>query len=949
MTPIEILRAAANFIQAESASGGELPTGELRFILEPAQGHEKRALVAELAELLESEQFLLDPLFEPGEREAVEFWVLRFPGVENTFPDSTLFEMAYVLDDRLSLLSCEPDLSSRIYTDPQPKGADGQTESTSILGDSCWVDKPEPSDFHWALKSTRVDKAWQISPSKGAGILIGQPDTGVAPHPELEVGALRFDLAKNIVNNSNDPTDPLDPGAGNPGHGSSTSSVAISRQTGSVSGSAPGAELVPIRAIESVVVFNGAPVAKAVDHARRSGCHVITMSLGGNVSRSLRKAIRRAVDDNIIVMAAAGNCVRLVVYPARFSDVIAVGGVNVDDKMWKGSSRGSEIDFSAPAELVWRARHDVDNGGTPVVSGGQGTSFAVALSAGIAALWLSHHGRDELIAEAQSRGINVQELFRIAAKSTARKPSGWNSNRLGSGIIDAEELLNLAPGSIPTTATEGVAALPDIGDVRPLVLEATGRLPSEPNFDWEKYEAEISNMILNDARFGKYSGVPGAENNSSSVVLSKSATSAIGSSGDPALTELKSEPRQIAQAIQRIRSSNSPPASRAILARDSSSPFESASTITEAAIQANLDQAGIKNRLDKAESRLNQLVDGQPEASSAQTLKKDILEESERVLTKLRDEGDGAEFTRQEKVALEALVKLEGRPAIKIEDGSIDFNDPILGDWQGQAVLLRQTIETLQTSVGRINLGGTHVGTGFVVGDGLIMTNRHVLEGLAIPLPGPNNPEQWIFVDHDAAINFSESGKDAAASFKIKSVAFSGANQILNQPVDFDDLDMAILEVESTNVSGNSLPSSLTLNNAVEAVDGAGELFMMGYPAMPRTLPKTDDGNLNMDVVNRLSEIFGQSYSVKYLSMGIVEHPIGTLPDDPMRWVFAHDATTLAGYSGSAIIRVADGPAKIVGLHFAGDWLRANFAHSMKAILDNNGVPPTVLERLNLQ
>ena len=56
---------------------------------------------------------------------------------------------------------------------------------------------------------------------------------------------------------------------------------------GRVTGTAPGASLGPIRAIKSVVRITQSRVAQAIEHARRKGCHVITMSLGGLQARAV--------------------------------------------------------------------------------------------------------------------------------------------------------------------------------------------------------------------------------------------------------------------------------------------------------------------------------------------------------------------------------------------------------------------------------------------------------------------------------------------------------------------------------------------------------------------------------------------------------------------------------------------------------------------------------------
>jgi hypothetical protein len=240
-------------------------------------------------------------------------------------------------------------------------------------------------------------------------------------------------------------------------------------------------------------------VARAIDHARAQGCHVITMSLGGVFSWAVRRAIRRAVKDNLIVMAAAGNCVRLVVWPARHGDCLAIGGINVDDEMWPGSSRGSAVDVAAPGELVWRARNPEQQPGTNDVSGGEGTSFAVAMTAGVAALWLAHHGRDKLINGLNS-GETLQERFRALLKATARVPPVWDSSKLGAGIVNAHDLLLRDPSEIamPEAVTAPVSSVDDAvaeslamsGVPIPESAEARPQLPGH------EYRAELAYLAL---------------------------------------------------------------------------------------------------------------------------------------------------------------------------------------------------------------------------------------------------------------------------------------------------------------------------------------------------------------------------------------------------------------------------------------------------------------------
>lgn len=405
------------------------------------------------------------PLFDP-DRELDRFRRITLAGVTPA-DRADLFDMARAMRDILGAETVDPDLATG-YSEADPSGTapeEGSPESADFAF-WCWMpDKAEnlPADPDWAMTLTRTRAAWALStaagrPAKGVGIVIAHPDTGVVPtHSELPPGLITDPLAVNLVEPGQPPVDPLN--GGNEGHGTATGSVAASPESGAMSGSAPAARLVPIRAIRSVTVFDQSRVARAIDHGRRSGAHVISLSLGGLFSSALHAALRRAVDENIIVVAAAGNCVGEVVWPARYDEAIAVAGVNAALKPWKGSCRGSAVDISGPAEFVRRAdARDPANPGK--VSGGQGTSFATAHLAGLAACWLAHHGRAALIAGLPP-GVTMQALFRTRLKAGARVPPGFDTERFGAGVVDAVTLLQPAPLSeaAPEAAPRSIAAL----------------------------------------------------------------------------------------------------------------------------------------------------------------------------------------------------------------------------------------------------------------------------------------------------------------------------------------------------------------------------------------------------------------------------------------------------------------------------------------------------------
>ncbi|MBK7820509.1 MAG: S8 family serine peptidase [Tessaracoccus sp.] len=924
MKGIDVLRLllAARDPDAE-VTGLDLAT--LRFVVEFRTVIDIDAVKGRIADLLETEpdSFQFYPLFDgvpdeqppaPSEAEFGEFYVLQFPGLDRTVDNEMLFAMGYELADELDAVTVEPDLGTQIYVEPLPPDAAPEGVIKGAFAGTCFVDTDPPKDTLWALERAGVLSAWAASPARGAGISIAQPDTGVTKHVELSDVDQRDGF--NILTNRPDPTDPL-AANGFPGHGTSTASVAVSGAAGQVNGSAPGATLIPIRAVESVILlFNGSAIAKAVDHARRHGAHVITMSLGGTPSRAMRQAINNAIAEGIIVLAAAGNCVRLVVYPARYDEVIAVAGSNVRDLPWRGSCRGPRVDITAPGENVWRAVAGPTGTDT---AGGQGTSFAVALTAGTAALWLSHHGVEEVREAAAQRGTTVQQLFRESLVATARTPANWDTSDFGVGIVDAGALLarpldsprpihlEAAPGAPPPETLELLAEAWGAVDAVRLSGVAT-----DPRF-----QLELSTLALEDARVGA-AEPGGAESSMARNGVSPQLAAAIGPTTPPpagrTTPTTRADPVLAPDPVVLVATRTggleaaadiSPEAARDLLAANRDAPVD--------AISERLKS--VRASLAKTER-----------AAQLKPLHDQLLRDTRRVVKRL-SAGKPVPDDIDARVGLEALVQLEGRPALRMTDDVVDPDDPGIGEWAGALLLQQDRLRGIHGSIGRIDTaGGAHAGTGFVVGDGLVMTNRHVLETLAFPAPRRVQPTTWVLHGRPT-INFSPSGKDPSRTFAIREVAFSGPNPA--DVVNFANLDLALLRIEKTNTDGEP-PPPLRLSD-MSAGEGA-KLFVIGYPAMPTALPSDEEGRRRMDVVRRLGEIYGTTFGVRYLSPGLVmQTPTQFRPDDPNPRVFTHDATSLGGNSGSCVLSFDDN-LDVAGLHFAGDWLRANFAHAMDGV-----------------
>lgn len=918
MDYLAVLRRLLNQVQSVAMATEGFPPDELRFVLEYKSIPDFNAELERVTALLHStnlQLYPLDPLLE-------SFLVLRCLGVERTLPSRELFSIGYALADALHLVSAEPDLGTGFYTAPGEPGEEAATEAFEWLEATCIVDKLPPQDRHWALKLTGVVDAWAAT--RGEGIIIAQPDTGIAAHNQLGEEMLDKTRACNIIDNNLNPADPLSPKMGNPGHGTATASVLAGRDTELMCGAAPGARVAPIRCIESVKVFNAAPVAKAIAHATRVGCHVISMSLGGVPSSALHAAVREAVKANLIVIAAAGNCARIVVWPARYAEVIAVGGSNVDDGTWIGSCRGGAVDISAPAELVWKAQRNAAAESMGVVAPGQGTSYATAITAGVAALWLSHHGRDNVIAHAARQGVNVQQLFKAALLATSRQPQGWDSENYGRGVVAADALLELALSDILVVNKEALAGPEQ--DVQTLLNQEFGVAAADSTLHLVKYQPEIAAIALAQARVSGHASDLKAESKWFSTRPSGKLNNAIQQSTDWRLKQFTE--------VQGLTSLSRLPSTGPLSLLDKRMSLALPTKILGLESAQGLDPERVRDYL-RGTGKSEQLARFERLLEARQGISLDLRRELVgAVEQELDNYVKGVKPQALNTVGLEALVRMTGRPALRVRNNDVDSSHPEAESWSDTLYMMRNdhTLQDRLARIGRIDVGGIHVGTGFLVGNGILLTNRHVLQAFAAPVPQRNNPKGWVMLSDDVTIDFADdpSSLTTATRFRITEVIGAGEKEIPEHSLDLSCLDIALLQVESFN-GQQYLPTPMSLVKDPSRADRKNQVFLAGYPGRPGSLPRTVTGEIDAQVASRLNQLFSADYGTKYLSPGLIMQGVGTLNGDTGRCVLTHDATTLGGCSGSPIINF-NAPQSVVGLHFGGSWLRENYAHGIGAV-----------------
>lgn len=256
-----------------------------------------------------------------------------------------------------------------------------------------------------------------------------------------------------------------------------------------------------------------------------------------------------------------------------------------------------------------------------------------------------------------------------------------------------------------------------------------------------------------------------------------------------------------------------------------------------------------------------------------------------------------------EELALETIVVREGRPVLLVENDDYKLAGPETETWKVRLDLpdVRKVLRSILPAVGRIEVDNnpsyTWIGTGWLVDDDIVVTNRHVAGEF-----GTRGPAGFTF---RRGWPDATKGMSSRIDFK-EELGVAQANEfrvldILHIEED-DGPDIALLKVERTASNGRQLAGKLRL--AGQRATEQQFVATIGYPAADSRVP-------DQDLVRR---IFGDVYNVKRLAPGQVIRSADGL--------VLHDCSTLGGNSGSPIVDLTTGEA--IGLHFSGLFLKEN-------------------------
>ena len=232
--------------------------------------------------------------------------------------------------------------------------------------------------------------AWDLAQGDSS-VIIAIVDTGIDyTHDDLTGKVIK---GYDFVNEDFDPKD-------DNGHGTHVAGIAGAKANNGIgiAGVCPGCSLLAIKVVTADGAGANSWIANGISNAVSLGARVINLSLGGlEASQTILLAVQQAYQQGAIIVAASGNDgSSLTMYPAGFSEVIAVGATNQYGSRASFSSYGSHLELAAPGQVIYSTLPG------NAYEAWNGTSMACPHVAGLAGLILSY---DSTLTNAEVRQI----------------------------------------------------------------------------------------------------------------------------------------------------------------------------------------------------------------------------------------------------------------------------------------------------------------------------------------------------------------------------------------------------------------------------------------------------------------------------------------------------------------------------------------------------------------
>lgn len=279
------------------------------------------------------------------------------------------------------------------------------------------------TDTMWHLDMIDADAAYE-SGYMGQGVKIAVIDTGVNEHNALKGRILE---GYNYLNDSTDTADAN-------GHGTNVAGLIAGCDDVEMVGTAPKAEIVPLKCFSGSQGSSVMMTRAILEAVNKYDCDIINLSVClKNEVESVKEAVDYAVENGVIVVAAAGNDgTSIIRYPAYYDNVISVGAVKQNGELSWCSNYNDGVTLTAPGESItttsYRGKYTTCTG----------TSFSAPLVTGAVA--------DLLSANPYLTPENIMEI--IKSNSADMSTEGYD-NYYGWGILNVRNYLTAINASFP--------------------------------------------------------------------------------------------------------------------------------------------------------------------------------------------------------------------------------------------------------------------------------------------------------------------------------------------------------------------------------------------------------------------------------------------------------------------------------------------------------------------
>ena len=275
----------------------------------------------------------------------------------------------------------------------------------------------EESDFYAELQYafSKMGLSRLSGGESGNGVRLAVIDSGIrADHPAIKGGvASAFSAFPDA-----------DAKLLNDGHGTAVASI-IAAQSG-MKGVARNVALLSAQVFRlneaGHVLADTYDIVRGVDWAVANGARILNLSFAGRKDQLLEKALSKADEKGVILIAAAGNegAEAPAAYPAAYSNVIAVTATDAEDGLYVFANRGDHVELAAPGVDVLVAAGEEGYGLQT------GTSLAAAYISGSVALMLE-----------REPDLTVQGIKDRLARAATDLGEAGRDREFGFGLLDA--------------------------------------------------------------------------------------------------------------------------------------------------------------------------------------------------------------------------------------------------------------------------------------------------------------------------------------------------------------------------------------------------------------------------------------------------------------------------------------------------------------------------------